>query len=386
MTTRFELPLTAGKSGQYLRVNPTETGYVWAIGAPPIGGGYFFVAEDGVNVAQESIINFVDFFSVSDNPGTSSDVTLNVAALALDDTFVMALVANADFTLDLANDTSFVDYLVADNYYITALTTNATFISNVQSFSSGPTGYTGYTGYTGPVGPTGYTGSASTATGPTGYTGYTGPLGYTGYTGYTGPTGYTGYTGDTGPSSAGNLSVLHVYTQGLSPVTWTKPAGLVYIIVEAVGGGGSGGSSHGSATMHDGYDTTFGAFLTAGKGAKASGGSGGAGGTASGGDLNIDGQNGGMPLFTGGSGSNGVTTLGGLSALGTVGQGGQFSGQGSVVTGGGGGAGGYCRSLIKAADLGATETVIIGAGGAGAIPNRGAETGGSGIVIVTEYY
>ena len=62
MTTKFNLPMLPGKAGQWLRVNPTETGYIWDVGAPPPGGGYFYVAEDGFNSPQESVINFINFF------------------------------------------------------------------------------------------------------------------------------------------------------------------------------------------------------------------------------------------------------------------------------------------------------------------------------------
>ena len=58
---------------------------------------------------------------------------------------------------------------------------------------------------------------------------------------------------------------------------------------------------------------------------------------------------------------------GGGSALNTSGN----------ASGGGGGGGGYCKKLIAAASLGATETVTIGALGAGGAPSSGGSNGGN---------
>lgn len=126
--------------------------------------------------------------------------------------------------------------------------------------------------------------------------------------------------------------------------TWTKDAGLKYIIVEGVGGGsgndtdgedggsaggyfkklilaadlgatetvtiGAGGLAQGTPT--NGGATSFGAHCT-GNGGTA----GGAGGTATGGDLNIQGQQG----ESGSSGTGGNYAIGGSSMLGLGGLG-----------------------------------------------------------------
>lgn len=161
--------------------------------------------------------------------------------------------------------------------------------------------------------------------------------------------------------------------------TYTKPSGLKYAVVEAQGGGGSGGNTAAGADGGGGGGgayvkkiiaaasigatetvtigaaataTTFGALLTGAAGATASASSAGAGGTASGGDVNINGQ-------AGQSGNAGTSvkylSAGGSSRLGSGGKNGQA------------GAG-------------------YGFGGCGDIDGTGLQTGGSGVVIVTEYY
>lgn len=154
--------------------------------------------------------------------------------------------------------------------------------------------------------------------------------------------------------------------------TWTKDAGLKYIIVEGVGGGGGndtdgedggggggyfrklilaaalgatetvtiGAGGNAAGTPTNGGNTSFGAHA-AGNGGVA----GGAGGTATGGDINITGQD----SESGSSGTGGNYALGGSTPLGLGG------------TGNGGGTG-------------------YGSGGGSG------QNGQPGIVIVTEYY
>ena len=184
--------------------------------------------------------------------------------------------------------------------------------------------------------------------------------------------------------------------------TWTKDAGLKYIVVEGVGGGGGGGydnSSLGAAgggggayfkklilssdlsetetvtvgaegiggssstpNGGDGGNTSFGSFATAG------GGNGGPtnsvsnvdGGTATGGDININGGQGGGAFSDGSSTSTHFGGNGGSSILGF------------------GGFGFESRTAPQG----------YGAGGPGGGENSGSSgtSGTAGIVIVTEYY
>ena len=183
--------------------------------------------------------------------------------------------------------------------------------------------------------------------------------------------------------------------------TWTKPAGLKYIIVEGVGGGGGGGSSGntngntggggggggyslkrvlaaslgatetvtcgaggaGGASGNGGagVTTTFGAHISVtGGGGGVQTGRGGGGGQGSSGDFNLKGSPGSSGVSTGNIASTGGSSFFGGGAEPTAG-----STAGIAGVNGGGGSGGSCSS-------GSTD--------------RTGGTGGVGSIIVTEYY
>lgn len=186
--------------------------------------------------------------------------------------------------------------------------------------------------------------------------------------------------------------------------TYTPSAGMLYCIVECIGGGGGGNSGAGgvngvagggggsggysrgtytAATIGASQSVTIGAGGGAGAGggtsslgslissggggagtAGAAGGGGGTGGTGASGSVNLRGGNG-----NAGSGGNGT---GGSSSVGGVG--------GSTLLGGNGGGGNGATS--SNGTTGATNTG--GGGGGGANGGTGA-AGGSGIIIITEY-
>lgn len=196
--------------------------------------------------------------------------------------------------------------------------------------------------------------------------------------------------------------VKHVY---IANGTWTKPAGLKYIIVEVVGGGGGGGGGASTnrrggggggggysleiiaasllgatenyivgvgGTVFAGADgnvggtTSFGTSpylqATGGGGGKGSIGKGGDGGIGSNGDINIIGDGGGGSGST--SDSNGSAGKGGSSHW------------------GGGGAG---VNAAGASSVGG----VYGGGGSGGASTTGDQPGGIGavgVVIVTEYF
>ena len=219
-------------------------------------------------------------------------------------------------------------------------------------------------------------------------------------------------------SSGGVLGTIHYYT---SDDTWTKPAGLKYIIVEVQAGGGGGGGCAssssgqsavgkpggaggysrkkytagslsstevitvgagggggvGNASGSNGGSSAFSGYLSCNGGSGGTNGSssstitiaaGGAGGAAGSGDYNIDGQAGdsvARPIATmivGGRGGNSALGIGGARV--DVG-GSNTTAAGKDATGYGAGGGGCC------------------AANGGGSQNGG--DGGDGIVIVYEY-
>lgn len=111
-----------GHAGEYLKCNPTETGAFWDNGSGPPNYGYTTVLEDGVAVPQRHNLDFIDFFTVTDN-GTNTEVTLNVVTLAGDSTFVTNLVDNTSFTTYLAGDTNFINTITNNSLFVTNVTT-----------------------------------------------------------------------------------------------------------------------------------------------------------------------------------------------------------------------------------------------------------------------
>lgn len=184
--------------------------------------------------------------------------------------------------------------------------------------------------------------------------------------------------------------------------TWTKDAGLKYIVVEAVGAGGGGGrtggdgvgpggggggyarklilasalgssetvtigtagsgSSGSSDNATAGTDTTFGSHVTAGGGLAAGSSNGGSGGSATGGDVNV-------------SGKTGLSSLNEPYSLSDGAGGGSFLGAGAVN--------------VSFSATGVTATEVGGGGAGGNSTNSANAAGGAGFrgeVIVTEYY
>ena len=189
--------------------------------------------------------------------------------------------------------------------------------SNEWTFAGPSTGAVGYTGsmgagYTGSIG-TGYTGSASTASGFTGSIGPSG--GYSGSTGYTGSastaTGYTGSIGNTGPTGAAGAPTNIVGTTSTYTLIPGYPSSYI-------------------GTFNDGY-------------------------TTSDGDLYVwKGDTGGPPtveflVVAGGGGSSG----------------------GGGEPSGGGGAGGLLSGTLSTS----SATIVVGAGGAGAVGTSIAASG-----------
>lgn len=160
----------------------------------------------------------------------------------------------------------------------------------------------------------------------------------------------------TGTSNIASSSII-TFTSSTSPsTTWTKPANLKYIRIEVVAAGGSGitdargggaggycrkiipavalgatetvivgGAAGGGPETagNRGGPSSFGSFCstTGGRSGNATGGQSAVGGTATGGDVNIPGENG-----ANGDASENISGQGGVSALGYIGSGGTGGG------------------------------------------------------------
>lgn len=206
-----------------------------------------------------------------------------------------------------------------------------------------------------------------------------------------------------------------ILTSG-SSATYTTPAGVAWVRIQMVGGGG-GGAGGGASGANGGAggvggNTVFNTATANGGGAGTSAvSSGGTGGVTTGlsGAFSIPGGDGsagtpGLGSTTGGSGGMGAASqLGGNGAgsraatagsaaktnsgSGGGGGGGESTGAGGGFGGGGGAAGQYIEGYIIAPAASYTYTVGA-AGSAGAAGSGGGAggAGGAGIIIVEEFY
>lgn len=195
---------------------------------------------------------------------------------------------------------------------------------------------------------------------------------------------------------SGDSSVQPQVVTFTSSGTWTKDAGLKYVVVELIGGGGGGGYANDSDSFEEaagagggagGYSRKIILASALGSTETVTVGAGGAGGTSGG-----NGATGGTTSFgshlsaTGGSGAiNGADQAGGVGGLGS-------SGDINIS----GGVGGTSRNFSE--DNGRTSGIegmggagvfggspAYGSGGKGGWDSNGT-AGTAGIVIVTEYY
>lgn len=204
-----------------------------------------------------------------------------------------------------------------------------------------------------------------------------------------------------------NASTLLVPTRQVflsgSAATYTTPAGCRQIRIRMVGGGGGGGGYNGGGPGSAGGDTLFNSIVARRGGGGGGGssaptfGSGGAGGTGGAGTASFrqGGQSGVSGIYSTGAITMGDGAPGGNSLLGAgstvsgsaaqANSGGGGCGQPSSTAnnggGGGGGGGEYVEIIISSPA--ATYVYTIGASGAGA---TSASAGGTGIIIVDEFY
>lgn len=183
--------------------------------------------------------------------------------------------------------------------------------------------------------------------------------------------------------------------------TYTTPVGCKSLFIQMVGGGGGGGAqntNNGAA----GTDTVFNSIvaesgLGGGAGGSGVGGLGGTGGAGAA-SLRVNGGAGSTGNHVGGMGGDsffsGMTSApatngtAGVNAQANSGAGGSGAGTGSStisVTTGGGGAGEYVE--LNIANPAASYTYTVGGGGnGGSAGTLAGGNGGSGLIIVTEFY
>ncbi len=128
--------VTATRVGDVLTVNVTGGG----------GGGGHTIEVDGIAFPDEAALNFTNFFIGTDVPGVSTDITLDTAAIANDNTFITTLLANSTFITAIINITGAggaakVDQ-TPDNGTYSALAgavngSNTTFTVSIGSYVSG---------------------------------------------------------------------------------------------------------------------------------------------------------------------------------------------------------------------------------------------------------
>lgn len=224
--------------------------------------------------------------------------------------------------------------------------------------------------------------------------------------------------GSGAPASSGTLT--KASGTGDATLTFSQVLAPLYLHVRAVGGGGGGsGGQHtvGAANGSAGTATTFGSSLItanggtgglAGSATSVAGGSGTvsspaygvgvAGGRGGGGmqvvnvaNVYVSGAVGGASCLGGNGAPGGANQVPGAGAANTGGGGGGGSGTQSAsgaIGGGGGGAGGCAIATIPSPS--ATYAYAVGPGGAGGALGTTGDTagadGGSGVIVVTEYY
>ena len=202
-----------------------------------------------------------------------------------------------------------------------------------------------------------------------------------------------------GGGGAGALQSVQVFT---STDTWTKPAGVTQVVVEAVGGGGGGGAAidasagaggGGSGGYCKEFITSPGSSQsvtvgTGGSGGSLSNGSGG-GASSFGSFFSASGGSGGMSATGPGLGGTGGNATGGTINI--VGQRGfATSDNGTNLHGGSGGSSmmGFGGPEQPSDAVNGADGQLYGGGGAGASSNGSMQSGGDGadgIVIVWEY-
>lgn len=135
MSTRFEYPDMTGNGLKWLRCLPTENGAFWDNGSGPPSFGYTTILDNGSPLPQRNDLDFIDYFTVTDN-GSETRVNIDVVALGGDSTFVTTIANNSTFVTTLVNNNTFTTALAGDTNFITNLVANNTFTTNLANNSN----------------------------------------------------------------------------------------------------------------------------------------------------------------------------------------------------------------------------------------------------------
>ena len=224
-----------------------------------------------------------------------------------------------------------------------------------------------------------------------------------------GTDGYFLKTNGSGVSSWSEFTPMTIQRFTTGSGNYTTPAGVKYIVVKMIGSGAGGSGGHATTPVagSNGNNTTFGASLTAGAGQAATSATGGIGGTNSisgswvalvsvaGGQGQGAGQSataltyfngamGGASVFSAGPGAPGAAAATAAASNSGAGGGGGGAPSGGIC-GPGGGAGGYVEAMIIPT-AGQVFAYSVGAGGSGGSSTHNGGTGGSGVIVVMEFY
>ena len=191
-------------------------------------------------------------------------------------------------------------------------------------------------------------------------------------------------------TATGGFTISIVHYGGSA--TFSKHARCIGVLVTLVGGGGGSSGAVGNVGGTGGT-SSFGAHLSATGGSGGTSTWGGIGGGGFGGGVNLYGQDGGfIPAAT----ANNLQLMRALAPFGSAerGAGGRISNSNGIGYGGdntygvgGGGAGGGAQRWLNDADLAASETVTVAAGGAAGASSGifGGEAGQSGHVVTIQF-